>query len=128
MLVIWLDDDFHSDESRRHSASFNTVMEESRNAIANSFGHGSLLKKTIFMPMDIIMLVNQNLLNDQFESKPDIEETYSRYLKELVCNPSLKMQALIHIRNRMLSLSHCKEYTSGAFRCSGKKLPSSRTC
>ena len=84
MFLILLTKDVHRDESRKHLNNFNSLMDEGRIAITIAFIRKPLSSKLALMPMDIALLASFNMLHDLTNDDPNIEDTYSLYLNQLV--------------------------------------------
>ena len=84
MFLILLSVDDRHDQWRKHLNHFNTLMNESRTVITKTFIRKPLVNKLTLLPMDIALLASFNMLQDLTNDRPNIEETYSIYLNQLV--------------------------------------------
>jgi hypothetical protein len=71
-------------ELNDHMNMSTKLINEGMKKVVHSISRKSLLDKTTLLPFEITSLLNFRLLQDITGVHPDITETYSEYLKELV--------------------------------------------
>ena len=78
----------HPDHNRgraEHLDRATSLIDKGITDIIEEMPNEDLLYKTAMLPMEILSLVTMELLEDQVGKADDISETYSQYLRYLVC-------------------------------------------
>lgn len=89
-----------------HMTACYELLEEGMRKVVCSLTNKSLLKYAVFVPFEVVSLINFQLLQDLTQAVPDISETYWQYLRLLAsfsCT-TIKKPLTIFVRSLKLRL------------------------
>ena len=88
MLMIYLKLDSSEDLWRLHMRRFCSIVDAGTKKLAYSLPRAKLLEQTVVLPAEIGLIASLQALKDVTNGLPDLTGVYSRYIKQLVREPS----------------------------------------